>query len=123
MATLDLKRFLDTCGPDDGAVAEMVSFYLTYMTGQLAALDVAIVDGRLKDVELIAHRCAGSNATYGLTPIVAPLVALEQQARGGRLENPDDLERQARAALAEIETALRGLVAPPPLPLADGSDR
>lgn len=111
MSNLDLKRFVETCGPDDGAVAEIVNFYLTYMAGQLDALHAAIAGQCVKDVELIAHRCAGSSATFGMQSIVAPLAAIERQARDGRVDGALALEGEARGAFAEIETALRGLVA------------
>jgi HPt (histidine-containing phosphotransfer) domain-containing protein len=108
---VNLDRFVAICGHDEEEVAGLVAFYLTYMTEQLGALRAAIDGGQTKEAELIAHRCAGSSATYGMEPIVGPLAAIERQAHNGDLHDALALERDARAAFAEIETALRGLVA------------
>lgn len=108
---VDLDRFVAISGPSADDVAGLVTFYLTYMTEQLGALRAAIDGGRTRDVELIAHRCAGSSATYGMEPIVGPLAAIERQAHNRDLHDALALERDARAAFAEIETALRGLLA------------
>jgi HPt (histidine-containing phosphotransfer) domain-containing protein len=108
---IDLNRFVAICGQGDEDVAGLVAFYLTYLTEQLGVLRAAIDGGRTKEVELVAHRCAGSSATYGMEPIVGPLAAIERQARNGDLHDAIALERDARAAFVEIEAALRGLLA------------
>jgi HPt (histidine-containing phosphotransfer) domain-containing protein len=108
---MDLDRFVAISGQDEEDVAALVAFYLTYLTEQLDALRAAINGGRTKEVEFIAHRCAGSSATYGMEPIVGPLAAIERQAHNGDLHGAFALERDARAAFADIEIALRSLVA------------
>lgn len=112
MSSLDLGRFLAICGPAGEDVAEIVAFFVEYMTGQLDALRAAVHDGRVEDVELIAHRCAGSSGTYGLDPLVEPFAAIERRARNGDLTAAPALEREARAVFATIETELRNLPTP-----------
>jgi len=107
---LDLDRFVAVCGPDED-VAEIATFYLTYMSGQLDALHLAIDGRRIAEVEQIAHRCVGSSGTCGMGPIVAPLAELERRARDGNLHDAFVLESAARTALAHIDVALRDFVA------------
>lgn len=39
----------------------------------------------------LAHFCAGSSASFGMTALAAPLRTLEQLAHGGTLANAPDL--------------------------------
>ena len=110
MSDLDLERFVAICAAAGEDVAGVAEFYLSYMGEQLEALRSAIGDGRIAEVQQIAHRCVGSSGTYGMQPIVAPLAALERGARDGNLRDAAILEAQTRAAFAQIETALHGLV-------------
>ncbi len=109
MRDIDLDRFLAICGSGEQDVSELVAFFIAYMAEQLGALRAAIDDRRLKDVELIAHRLAGSSGTYGFEPLVGPFAAIERQARDGDLRDALALEREARTIFAAIETALREL--------------
>lgn len=107
---LDLERFVAICAGAGEDLAGVADMYLTYTSEQLDALRAAIEQGRVADVEQIAHRCIGSSGTCGMGPLVAPLAALERGARDGHLRDALVLEREARAAFEEIELALRALV-------------
>ena len=114
MTQLDLDRFLAICVAGQEDVGSLADFYLSYMSQQLNALHDAIAAQRIGDVEQIAHRCAGSSATYGMGPLAAPLLALEQQAHAGNLHDALALEQDARRAFAQIERALQDLAAGQP---------
>jgi HPt (histidine-containing phosphotransfer) domain-containing protein len=108
---LDLDRFLAICTAGTEDAAAMADFYLSYMSGQLEALHAAIAEQRIGEIEQIAHRCAGSSATFGMGPMVDPLIALEKRAHSGDLHDALELEHDARTAFAQVEKALRDLVA------------
>ena len=111
MSDVNLDRFLAICGPADEDVAALVAFFIPYMTDQLAALRAAGDDRRVHDVELIAHRLAGSCGTYGFEPLVGPFAAIEREARDGSLRDLAARAREAEAVFATIESALRDLAA------------
>ena len=91
-------------------MAEAADLYLAFLAEQLRLLTDALSNHQLSEIELIAHRCAGSCATYGMDPLVEPMAAMERDAREGRLPDPS-LATAARAACAVIESALRPLAA------------
>jgi HPt (histidine-containing phosphotransfer) domain-containing protein len=97
---LDWDRFVSLSGDED--TAGFVEFYLDYTTEELAALEAAVQRGAVAEVELIAHRLAGTSATAGARAMVAPLAALEKMAHAGSIANAASEVKRARAAFAEI---------------------
>ena len=105
---LDWDRFVSLSGDED--TAGFVEFYLDYTTEELAALEAAVQRGAVAEVELIAHRLAGTSATAGARAMVAPLAALEEMAHAGSIADAASQVERAHAAFGEIRRALAARV-------------
>lgn len=71
---------------DPTLVPELVSMYLTEAATRLAVLRAAVRDGNGGQVQLTAHSLRGSSAALGLSAVAASCRILEDEARGGSLE-------------------------------------
>jgi len=103
---LDWDRFVSLAGGPGSDVGDLARFYLEHTSEELAALDAAVRHGHVAEVELIAHRLAGSSATAGARAMVPPLVALEEKAHAGSIADAAGLVEQAHVAFSRI----RGLI-------------
>ena len=66
-------------------ISELLDLYRSEMSKNLTRLEAAIKSGNAKDVELIAHNCAGTSANCGMVAVVTSLLKLEQMGRAGQL--------------------------------------
>jgi HPt (histidine-containing phosphotransfer) domain-containing protein len=106
-----LQRFTELAPGGPNAVLELVSLFLDQMQEQFGHLRDALARGALSDVELIAHRCAGSSATCGVDHVAEPLRRIEELAAMGTLAGADQLLDEALRAYVRAEDYLRGYAA------------
>ncbi len=110
-AAVRIERFRELAPESDAAVAHLIELFLEQMREQLDLLRAAIAQDAPKDVELIAHRCAGTSAVCGADAVSAPLLALEALARTGALTSAAQHIDAAAAAFVRTEDFLLGYVA------------
>ncbi len=98
---VDLERLRVMTDGNQDTMRELVRLFLAQIGPKLSALDAAVAAGDDKsEVHRLAHFCAGSSASFGMTALAAPLRILEQLAHdGGTLANAPDLMVQSHKAL------------------------
>ena len=97
---------MSLAGDPGSDVDELVTFYLDHTCEELAALETAVRRGAVAEVELIAHRLAGTSATAGAHAMVPPLVALEEMAHAGSIADAAGLVEQTHVAFSRIRDLL-----------------
>jgi HPt (histidine-containing phosphotransfer) domain-containing protein len=117
-----MDRLLEFSDHDEASLRELLTLYLKQTREQLDRMGAAIQGNAPRDVERLAHSCAGSSATCGMHPILAPLRALESLAGTGRLEGArplhNDISREFQRIMDFLETELAvRYPGSPPLPL------
>ncbi len=99
---VDIARFHEAMGDSPEEFSGILEAYVTHMSESLAKLDAALIVRDHREVELIAHNCAGTSANCGMTAVVAPLRELEEVGRAARLENASPLVAQTRLGFTRI---------------------
>lgn len=92
---VEVKRIHEFAEGDGEAFRSLVQLYLQQTTEQLAQMQAAIQAGQSRELEHLAHSCAGASATCGMNAIVPALRTLEQMGREGRWEGASDLQAEA----------------------------
>jgi len=87
---VDMEQLRDMVGTDPQILREVVNLYLNQTSEQINQLKSAIETGAGREVERLAHSCAGSSATCGAILLVSLLRQLEQMGRNGQLEGADE---------------------------------
>jgi len=103
---IDVERMHEAMGDEPDEFAEILNLYLEGMSKNLGQLEMALSSGDHHEVESLAHNCAGTSASCGMTAIVFPLRELEDAAREGRLANGPFAFARAKQEFARIETFL-----------------
>ena len=88
---VDMERLLEFSNNDREALRELIELYLTQTQERLGKLQSAIEGKVVKEIIQIAHSTAGASATCGMDAIYKPLKELENNARGGSLQDSDKL--------------------------------
>jgi CheY-like chemotaxis protein len=104
---IDVARFHEAMGDSPEEFSDILEVYVTHMSESLEKLDAALVAGDHREVELIAHNCAGTSANCGMTAVVGPLRELEEAGRAARLENASPLVAQTRLGFTRIREFLK----------------
>ncbi len=100
----DPKALCETCGDDPEFQREVLETFLENLAPSLEALGKAVSDGRLDNVQKLAHSLKGGCATIGATAAAALLKKLELAARA---EQPvTELFEACREALDRAERAI-----------------
>jgi two-component system sensor histidine kinase/response regulator len=84
---VDLKRLREVTGEDEQEMQELVELYLQQTAADIARLQAAIAAGSVREVERLAHCCAGASANCGMVGIAPLFKGLEQAASEDRLTN------------------------------------
>ena len=104
---IDVARFHEAMGDSPEEFSDILEVYVTHMSESLEKLDAALVARDHREVELIAHNCAGTSANCGMTAVVGPLRELEEAGRAARLENASPLVAQTRLGFTRIREFLK----------------
>jgi two-component system sensor histidine kinase/response regulator len=100
---VDLGQLREVVGQEAQEMQALVELYLRQTAEDIARLKAAIWTGSPRDVERIAHSCAGASANCGMVSIVLPLRELEQAARENRLTNAEQLYAAVAEAFQNIK--------------------
>ncbi|MEO8426679.1 MAG: response regulator [Verrucomicrobiota bacterium] len=78
---VNVGRLMDFAAGDQAALDQLVEIYLSQTTGRMAKIGTAIASGAAKDVEQLAHACAGASSTCGMAPIASLFQELLRQGK------------------------------------------
>lgn len=98
-----------------GEVAEIVDMYLNETARSLKTLAPAIERGNAREVEMIAHSCAGASMTCGMDALVPPFRELEGVAREGCLDKALELLDEAKTQFERVSAFLEIQLKPQPV--------
>lgn len=88
---LDVDLLDEGFDVDAEGTRELIDMYLAQADETLAGLRQAIEAGEADGVRQLAHRLAGSSAVCGVSGMIGPLRALEQQGRACELSEAGSL--------------------------------
>ena len=103
-APIDIEQMRDVMGDE---LDEILDLYLTGMSQDLERLATAIQANDMHEVSLIAHNCAGTSATCGMTAIVPPFRSIEKGALAGCLDLAPSYLAEAQKQFARIQSFLK----------------
>ena len=109
---VDLERLREVTGQDEQEMRELVDLYLQQTAAEIAELQAAISAGSTRDVERLAHGCAGASMNCGMVGIAPLFKELEHAAREDRLADG----AQWCAAIAEAFERIKGFLQTSQLP-------
>jgi HPt (histidine-containing phosphotransfer) domain-containing protein len=90
---VDLARLREVTGHNAHEMLELVDLYLEQTAMEIADLQGAISAGAMRDVERLAHGCAGASVNCGMVGMAPLFKELEHAAHAGQLA--DGAERYA----------------------------
>ena len=82
---VDMERLREVTSQDTAEMRELVDLYLQQTAAEIVALQAAISAGYTRDVERLAHGCAGASMNCGMVGLAPLFKELEHAAREGRL--------------------------------------
>jgi len=104
-APVDMDHIYDVMGDE---LTEILELYLAGTMEKLEKLTIAIQMNNVREVDELAHNCAGTSATCGMDGVVPAFRGLEQAARAGCLDNAPALLDEAKTQFARICSFLEG---------------
>ena len=103
---VDLELLNSIFDNDPEQVREVLALYLEQAGGQVQGIATAIQNAAASDLNHIAHKCAGSSASCGMTRIVPLLRDLERMGKEGDLSNAPQVSAQTQAEFEQIRAFL-----------------
>jgi PAS domain S-box-containing protein len=103
---VDVERMHEMMGDEAAEFSEILNLYLDEMRKNLDLLDGAVAVGDRREVELLAHNCAGASANCGMTAVSIPFRELEEAGRTDRLAVAPAALAQAHKLFAETRNFL-----------------
>jgi CheY-like chemotaxis protein len=103
---VDVERMHEMMGEEAAEFSEILSLYLDEMRKNLGLLDDAVAAGDRREVELIAHNCAGTSANCGMTAVSIPFRELEEAGRTDHLKGAPAALAQAHKLFAQTRDFL-----------------
>ena len=103
---VDVERMHEMMGEEAAEFSEILGLYLDEMSKNLKKLDAAVGSGNHREIEMIAHNCAGTSANCGMTAVVIPFRELEHAGRTDRLEIAPAALAQAHKLFAQTRDFL-----------------
>src|SRR5258708_9632175 len=84
-APVDIQCLTEATGNDPEQLRELIELYLQKSSELMKDLEAAIQTGTSREVETLAHKYVGANASCGMTAILGSLRELEQMGRSNEL--------------------------------------
>jgi PAS domain S-box-containing protein len=109
---VDVERMHEMMGEEAVEFSEILNLYLDEMGKNLNRLDAAVAASDHHQVELIAHNCAGTSASCGMTAVTIPFRELEDAGRTDRLAVAPAALAQAHKLFAQTRDFLEQHVSP-----------
>jgi PAS domain S-box-containing protein len=86
---VNLKQLRAIAGQDEQEVRQLVDLYLQQTAVAIAELKVAVASGSAREVERLAHSCAGASLNCGMVGMARLFQRLERSAHEGRVADGD----------------------------------
>jgi CheY-like chemotaxis protein/HPt (histidine-containing phosphotransfer) domain-containing protein len=102
----DLERIESLGDGGQEGMRQIVGLFFGQIVPKLEALKAAVEAGDRSEIRRLAHFCAGSSATCGMTALAAPLRELEDAALADEMSKAPLLLRQSQQALDATRTFL-----------------
>ncbi|HSP62245.1 MAG TPA: Hpt domain-containing protein [Pyrinomonadaceae bacterium] len=103
---VDVERMHEIMGDEPAELEEILNLYLDQMDTNFSKLDAALAAGNHREVEFIAHNCAGTSATCGMTAISFPFRELETAGRNRCLDHAPAMLVQAHILFEQMRAVL-----------------
>ncbi|MEW6304148.1 MAG: response regulator [Verrucomicrobiota bacterium] len=103
---VDMERLNDFSSGDPDSLRELVDVYLQQTEGQLAKMRVALAANDARELERVAHSCAGASATCGMRDIVPHVRELERMGHDRNLTGGEVPLAKSETEFARIRTYL-----------------
>jgi len=104
---VDVKRMHEIMGDEAAEFSEILGLYLNEMDKNLNQLDAAVASGDDREIELLAHNCAGTSANCGMTAVAIPFRELESAGRTAQLGNAPTALAQAHLLFVQTQDFLK----------------
>jgi HPt (histidine-containing phosphotransfer) domain-containing protein len=102
--TVDIGLLMDVASDDREIAADLVRLYFEQTRQEMLQLEAAADSGDFTAVSTIAHRCAGSSTSCGMTKLFEMLRDLERQSvESIPPDLPDQLEK-IKAEMVAVKT-------------------
>jgi HPt (histidine-containing phosphotransfer) domain-containing protein len=102
---IDVDLLIDSACDDREIAADLVRLYFELTGQEMLRLDEAVANGDFATISAVAHKCAGSSISCGMTRLSELLRNLEQQsAEGIPPDLPDQME-QIKAEMTAVKAA------------------
>jgi CheY-like chemotaxis protein len=104
---VDVKRMHEMMGDEAAEFSEILGLYLNEMGKNLDQLDAAVALGDHREIELLAHNCAGTSANCGMTAVAIPFRELEHAGRTAHLAIAPAALAQAHQLFVQTQDFLK----------------
>jgi HPt (histidine-containing phosphotransfer) domain-containing protein len=111
---VDFDQLNAACDGNTDLMRELIDMYFQQAGEIMAALEKAIAEKSVAQVDHFAHKLAGSSLACGFSPVVPPLRQLEHNAKAGHLEGASDFFRHASVQLENVRCQVRDFLAQAP---------
>lgn len=109
-APIDLERLAQFSDGTPEGVRSLGEIFLHDVAETLAELAAAVAAEQRAEIEILAHRAAGACGACGATRLSEQLRALEELARGGRVEGARVLFSDIAHEMQQVTLYLRAHV-------------
>jgi len=113
---LDIERLNDFSEGNRDAAQELVDLYIQQIQEQMQNLKAKFSEGSIKDVQRIAHSCAGASATCGILAMTPLFKRVEHLAAEGDAAAVEPLLTDLENNFARVTQALQLYLAAMPSP-------
>jgi CheY-like chemotaxis protein len=103
---VEMDRLNDFANGDPATLRELVDLYFQQTDGQMLKLEEAIRNAQAPEIKRIAHSCAGSSSTCGMTRIAGLFREMEHTAAENKLGPVPRLFREVRLEYERIRSFL-----------------
>ena len=104
---VDMERLLDLTDGSNDNLRELTEMYLKQTTQQMEQMHQAVMAGEHDKLRRVAHSCAGSSATLGMTRLVPLLRDLEKMGLEGNLTRAADCLSLAASEYHQIQLFIK----------------
>jgi HPt (histidine-containing phosphotransfer) domain-containing protein len=102
----DASRITQLSDGTPGGLRRLIDLFITHSSDTAAQLRSAVSDSRPADIEMLAHRAAGTAGAFGASRLMGLLRQIESQARQPPPEGLAALVVEVEAELARVHAFL-----------------
>ena len=104
---MDFDQLNAACDGNTDIMRELVDMYFHQAAEILPALEKAIAERSVAQVDHFAHKLAGSSLACGFLTVTPPLRQLEHNAKSGHLEGASDFFKQVSTQVENVRRHVR----------------